>query len=415
MYISRELSLGLILRALTLLSKFLLVFTIAGGGNNDILIIYTVFFSIISYSVYFVNFDLYTYSTRKIAKANKVERFSYVYKHVISTFLICIFTLPSIYIVFEFGLLKFEYVYFFYFILLLEFFTTEVYRFMVACHQPDMALRYLFFKSGIWPIFYSILYYIGLFDSIESLLIVWLVILALVLLLGVKKVGFLCEGRFSDRFDFSYIKKALKVALPLLISTLAIRGIFTFDKIFLSEYDDANFVAAYMFFSNISNAILAFLDASVLIALLPKLVSSYDDELKFSHEFRVGVSKTIFVSMFLSIAVVVFCFLVIKLPKYSYFSEYFYLSIVISLSIFFLGVSFVYSIYFYSIGKDVFNIVINVTCFSVFFILCLTFDDKKLVPYYVLGGCFFLLLLKFIACLYCGSEKIRNEDGRHAQ
>ncbi len=65
------------------------------------------------------------------------------------------------------------------------------------------------------------------------------------------------------------------MAVQFLIGTMALRGIFTFDRYFIDLYTNKSVVGIYSFYIGITNAMLGFCDAGVISRLYPKIVTAF--------------------------------------------------------------------------------------------------------------------------------------------
>ncbi|MCL0012107.1 hypothetical protein MKU80_013810, partial [Providencia rettgeri] len=166
--------LAIALRGSSLLSKFALLFILSAQDDPKILVSYTVMFSIIVYSLYIINFDLYTYTTRILSHAEKENRGPIVLQHINSTLILCVITIPLLYAFFLFNYIDKNDLFYFYIILILEFSSTEIYRYLVACKEQKKANLYIFLKSSLWVFIFIIIVLIKRDVNIIELYDTWL-------------------------------------------------------------------------------------------------------------------------------------------------------------------------------------------------------------------------------------------------
>ncbi|HDS6669982.1 TPA: hypothetical protein QHX39_004768, partial [Enterobacter ludwigii] len=120
----------------------------------------------------------------------------------------------------------------------------------------------------------------------------------------------------KSEIDWKWIIEGMKVCLPLLISTLSLRGIFTADRYILGLYSSKEIVGIYSYFSSFSSSIMAFVDAGVVMLFYPKLVkyAKEGNNEKFINTKRKFLKYLILTSVIISF-ILILC--VPLLSKYS--------------------------------------------------------------------------------------------------
>lgn len=286
------------IRGLTLASKFLLIFFLARFLPPVELGIYGLLAATISYSIYFVGFDFYNYTARELLKAGGAG-WGWVIKSqgALSLVLYAIF-LPLLGLVFVKGFLPFALVGWFFLLLILEHLTQELGRFFVAVSEQVFASFILFFRSGLWAIVITLymLFEPGV-RSLNFVLGAWALGSFCALLLGVYKLARMKISGWEHEVDWVWILKGLKVASLLLISTLAVRGVFTLDRYWFESLVGLEALGAYVLFMGICMALTSFLDAGVFSFAYPELISRY--QARDAVGFRRGVRKLLSNTMIL--------------------------------------------------------------------------------------------------------------------
>ncbi|MBN6367879.1 hypothetical protein JZL89_21340, partial [Providencia rettgeri] len=159
----------------------------------------------------------------------------------------------------------------------------------VACKEQNKANLYIFLKSSLWVFIFIIIVLIKRDVNIIELYDTWLYVQLVVLILSFFFIKNTVTFKKTYKYSISQLLTSIKVSIPILIGTLAIRGIFTFDRIYISNDVDIIFSSAYMFFSTLSGATLTFVDAILLIVIIPKLVSLSNNTNQHCKEFRVFI------------------------------------------------------------------------------------------------------------------------------
>ena len=273
------------LRGITLASKFLLIFFLAKFLEPKELGLYGLLTVTISYALYLLGFDFYTYTTREILKRERSEWGGLIKDQgALSFVLYCIF-LPLLSMIFIKGLLPWNVAGWFFVLLVLEHLTQEISRLLITISEQLLASLMLFMRSGIWAVIVTALM---LFRAdtrdLNMVLGAWTLGSLLALVLGVYRLKQLNISGWRKKIDWQWIGKGLKIAIPLLIATLALRGLFTVDRYWFADLANLETLGAYVLFMGISSALVSFLDAGVFAFIYPGLISAYHN--KDSIEFR---------------------------------------------------------------------------------------------------------------------------------
>lgn len=267
-----------IVRGLTLFSKFILVFFLAKYLSPEELGIYGLFFAAVAYAIYLVGFDFYIYSTREIIKKSKNE-WGGVLKN--QALLICglyMFFSPLLLFVFYKKILPWDFAFLFFILLFLEHLNQEVGRLLIAASEQISSSLVLFLRSGLWALMLvPIMYFNESSRTINSVLYAWALGGCSALCLGVYYILRLKISGWRIAFDIQWILKGIGICIPFLISTLAIRALFTVDRYFLNSFSGLDVVGAYILFMGICNAIMSFLDAGIFSFFYPVLVKCWHD------------------------------------------------------------------------------------------------------------------------------------------
>ncbi len=275
------------LRGATLASKFILIVFMAKYLQLSDIGLYALIVAGISYITYFLGFDFYTYSSRELigsdemGKSTKLKNQFSLYFFLYSVVLLVSFVLYKNYPQYK------VYVPVLTCILILEHLSQEVMRLLVVMGMPLIANIQFFIKGGAWVYVYIFVsYYVNDFN-INNLWCVWLVadFISIFFIIFLSK-HISIKYFFRAKIDLRWIFSGFKICIPLLIATLALRGIYTADRYLLSFFSGANQVGIYAYFSSFSSALMAFIDAAVVVVYYPKLLSLYKngDLIAFRNE-----------------------------------------------------------------------------------------------------------------------------------
>lgn len=265
------------LRGLTLTSKFFLLICLAKLLPPEQLGIYGLFTVTISYSLYLLGLDFYTYAHRELLSHPREVWSGIIHNQFVFYAVVYLFILPLLLIVFVAGWLPWMIIGWFYLILIFEHISQELYRLLVACDRLTHANISLFFRGGAWA--YAVVALYKFKPELHNLNTIWTcwsfgagisIIIAFVSVRITIGPGF---GRAE--IDWQWIRRGIKVAAQFLIGTLALRGLFSFDRYFLDIYAGKSAVGVYSFYMGFANALLSFADAGVISKLYPRIVASY--------------------------------------------------------------------------------------------------------------------------------------------
>jgi len=307
------------LRGITLASKFLLIFFLAKFLEPKELGLYGLMTVTISYALYLLGFDFYTFTTREILKRERHEWGGLLKDQGTLSIALYSIVLPLLSVIFIKGLLPWSVAGWFFVLLVLEHLTQEISRLLITISEQLLASLMLFLRSGIWAVIVTALM---LFREdtrdLNMVLGAWTLGSLFALVLGVYRLKQLNISGWRKKIDWQWIGKGLKIAIPLLIATLALRGLFTVDRYWFADLASLQTLGAYVLFMGISSALVSFLDAGVFAFIYPGLISAYHnkDSAAFKLKLRGLLLQTlIFAGVFAIVALLIIDPLVTWLDK----------------------------------------------------------------------------------------------------
>ncbi|WP_448679755.1 lipopolysaccharide biosynthesis protein [Pseudomonas nicosulfuronedens] len=266
------------LRSATLASKFLLVFFLARFLTAGELGLYGLLTAAIAYALYLVGLDFYIYTTREILKVENRRIGGLLKNQAAMTLALYAIMLPLLSLVFLKNLLPWNLAIWFFSLLILEHINQELGRLLIALSQQHAASLNLFLRGGSWPLAAILLMmsYPSL-QNLKTVLFLWAIGDALAVALSIFKLHRLGICGWHERINLRWIFQGIKVAIPFLLATLAIRGIYTIDRYWLKALSNLEVVGAYVLFMGLSSALVSFLDAGVFSFLYPELIKSHNE------------------------------------------------------------------------------------------------------------------------------------------
>ena len=263
------------LRGLTLLSKFLLIFFLAKFLAASEVGLYGLISAGIGYGIYVLGCEFYNFANRELIGSERSAWLRLIRDQAVLYALLYLFFLPVLVGVFWQGWLPWAFFSWFLVLLVLEHVAQEANRILVAMSQQLLASLVLFLRSGLWC-----LVVVGLMWGsqeariLEVTLAAWVAGCLAACALAFHSFSRMDRSELHLPIDWAWIRRGVVAALPLLVASLAIRGIYTFDRYWVEHVASLNVLGAYVLYIGMATAILSFLDAGVVVFFFPKLVQA---------------------------------------------------------------------------------------------------------------------------------------------
>lgn len=286
-FLIRLVNLGL--RGTTLVSKFLLIFMLARYLEPAELGLYGLLTVTISYALYFLGFDFYIFTTREILKAEPEHRGRFLKSQLVLSLILYAVFLPLTAGLFGLGLLPWWLFPWFLVLLVLEHVTQELNRLLVALQRQLVASWILFFRAGAWCLaVVGVMFFNHNSQQLQTVLVGWIAGSSIGLVIGVTVLWQIQMGGWRMAVDWEWLKKGLKVALPMLVATLALRGIYTVDRYWFEALAGLDALGAYVLFIGMCTALLGFMDAGVFTFLYPAMIAANanNNATEFRRKYR---------------------------------------------------------------------------------------------------------------------------------
>lgn len=392
-------SANIALKAITLAGKFLLVIYLAKRLTPEQLGLFGIFSVSVNYALYIIGLDYYTYANREMIGCYKEEWPIIIRDQAIFYILIYFFAIPIISLIFFYDFLNWKYYKWFLLILALEHMAQEMNRVLIAIQQPVKASIVHFMRSGLWS-YAIILIMINKppYRSLSTVFVGWSIGLALGLIIALGMVSNLKWGQaFSKPPNWKWIYNGVGKSLPLLMGTIALRGIYTLDRFFLKIHWGEASVGVYTFFLTITNSLQYLIDASVLIIYFPKLTSSFKNGYieKFQN-YHNKMSHLIYLfSLFFVISISLLIWPILLFINKPAYNEHLLVFGILLVSNVLVAISGTPHLTLYAMGKDRITLRSNLFSFCVALICFLV-----LIPYGGEEGAAFSLLISSAFMLY---------------
>lgn len=356
--ITRIVNIGL--RGATLLSKFALVFFLASFLEPQDLGLYGLLVAAIGYSLYLLGFDFYVFTTRELIGTVRTTWGRLLKSQCALSVILYLIFIPLLSLLFMAGLLPWSVAIWFFALLVLEHVSQELNRLLIAASEQIWASIILFLRSGLWAMLVvALMWSFPAYRSLDTVLQGWFSGCALACLVGIIKLYSMRLGGWSSSVDWPWIVKGLKVVLPFLMATLAIRAAFTLDRYAFEYLEGLQALGAYVLFIGMCSALLAFLDAGVFAFSYPKLIAHWRNkqpDLFFKELRGLGIQTIAVCLTFVAGSLLILDSLLRWLGKALYL-DYQYLFYWLLLASTFYCVSMVPHYALYAMGRD--KVIIN--------------------------------------------------------
>jgi O-antigen/teichoic acid export membrane protein len=287
------------LRGATLVSKLLLLVFLAKFFEPKEVGLYGLLVGTIAYAMYSLGFDFYTFNTRELLKHDSKERGRLLKDQGVLHLILYAVMLPMLVLVFEFDLLPWHLAGWFFALLVFEHLNQELMRLLIVVSRQLAASMMLFLRYGSWvPCIIAWMFIDSDLRHIEAVLTAWLLGSGGAIVVAIFTLSRMKMGGWNSKIDWRWLIKGLCTAIPFLVATLAIRGIFTIDRYWFEALQGLEVLGVYVLFLGIANALLSFMDAGVFSFSYPNLTSAYNA--RNAAAFRVGMRKLLFQTLILS-------------------------------------------------------------------------------------------------------------------
>lgn len=291
---------NIVLRGTTLASRFLFIFFLARFIAPSSMGLYGLFTATVGYALYLVGLDFYTHSTREIIKKDKKEWGAILKNQVALSGVLYLICIPLLCLLFTYDVLPSGLLPWFVAILILEHINQELSRLLIAISEQLMASTLLFIRQGSWALaIVTLMYFETTARTLNYVFAAWLLAGLIAASVGIYRLLKMEIGGWQQAVDWGWIIKGLKICIPFLVATLALRGIQTLDRYWLQAVAGIEVVGAYGLFMGMAGTLSVFLDAGVFAYGYPALIKAHHNNQ--IDEFRGHLRKMLLLTMVFSI------------------------------------------------------------------------------------------------------------------
>lgn len=300
----KEKFISIVLKIITLLSKFILIFILAKYLKPYEIGIFGLVLATVGIGIYFIGFEFYTFSLRNFIHKSKKYWGQYLKTSFLLYVLLYILAIPIIYLVFLFEILPIKFFLVITLIIIIDHYLTELSRILIFSNNQLKANILLFFKNGLWCLITIINFIVfDQFRTIDTVFWTWFLCLVVSLAYGQYELSLYKIESLKKKINLVWLKKGIKLIIPIFLSTLIIKFFFTIDKYLINHYSDTNFLAAYVLFFSINSSLLTFIDTAIFQFSYPKLIFFFNKKrfINFKREFQSMFFNTIIAMLILTL------------------------------------------------------------------------------------------------------------------
>ena len=405
--------LNILLRGLTLAAKFFLLVYLVRVLPPEEIGIYGLVTVTISYSLYLLGLDFYTYSTRKMLSKPREDWPAIIRDQFVFYGVVYLLALPFALLLFFSGIMPWELLGWFYVLLTLEHVSQELYRLLVAIQRPLLAGCVFFLRNGAWA--YVVIVIMWQHPTSQDLSSIWsgwaIGVGASVLLALVSLRNLAWSSTKDEAVDWKGIRRGVRIAFPFLLGTLALRGIFTFDRFIIDHYWGKELLGVYTFYMGIANAVQAFVDAGVIMHLYPKIIAAYrqgriNEYQKLIRKMAIGIVLSMLV---LTVCAIGATYMVLDYIQEPIYSEHINILWILLASSVVMSLGMVPHYALYAMQSDLVILYSSIGGFVVMLLMAGLFAPQLSslgVPFSVLSAILFISLAKLF--FHLKSEKVRK-------
>jgi O-antigen/teichoic acid export membrane protein len=264
------------LRALTMISRFGLVFALARLLPPSLLGEYGLIAAGLGFSLIAVGLDFHTFTTRELLGSEQDLWPTMLRDQLVFTLFGYAVVVPVSIGIFLADVLPMQHLGFFLVLLVLEHVSQEIIRLLIVIGRPVRATFVLLVRSGIWVwIAVGLMMVRAETRDIRVVFGFWAIGGFCAIALGLWGLRGLPWRAKRGPVDWPWIRKGVRVAAVLFAANLCYRAILIGDRIATDHFADRDLLGVYTLYIGIASAVTVFLDSAVIAFLYPKVVAAF--------------------------------------------------------------------------------------------------------------------------------------------
>lgn len=336
--------------------KFLLLFLLAKFLDNSDFVSYGMLSVIVIYIQYLFGLDIYTYANREflLYKSN-LYKFKLISRQYYVYFVVYFLSFPFLIFCFYFAFdSSFIFSVLFIVTAISEHYSSEICRFWVF-RQEQVFSSFLYFIKSLLMVVIPILFLIFYELNIELVFLSWFISNFILILISSNRFNFLLILKSVNSWSLRWLKSALVFSIPLMLSALCSKAIFTFDRTLAANYLETDEAATYIMIISLFGVFNVIIDSAFFNFKSPKLISDYRDG-KFCLNYPGFVKQSSVIIAVLSVFIFPACYVIaIIFPDKLLHMSYYTVTIMMLIFIFYsLSQVCHFGLYTLGLGKAIF-------------------------------------------------------------
>ncbi|UIR30975.1 oligosaccharide flippase family protein [Priestia flexa] len=334
-------SINLLLRIITLGSKFLLMMSMTKVLSPEEVGIYGIISTSIGLAIYIIGMDFYVFNTREILGASNLKKEILIKDQFVFHLVSYTLFLPLIAVIFLIDVIPAKYILVFYIILIFEHLSQEFNRILISLGKPILANIALFFRSGSWAYIAIIAFFT--FEEAQNLWVIFVGWLIGVIISNILSVYYLRNLEWEEvkakSLNWKWVRKGVLISFPLFIGNISLKLAEYLDRYFVTIYHGNSMTGVYTFYGSLSNLLVIFAQTGVITILGPKTIKSFQNEefeiyKKHMSKMIIGVTaSTILISLILALGILPIISIIDKPIYAEYLNAYWILIVAYAFSV----------------------------------------------------------------------------------
>jgi O-antigen/teichoic acid export membrane protein len=304
--------LSIVTRIIAIVSKFLLITFLVKMLKLDEYGTFQLINYFMLVSIYIYGLEYYMYNNREVLKKDKYNQSLNNHISIFITFLPLTVFLQAfgLYLLLPDKIATTSMILLILFINFSEYFSQEVYRYLVVLEKIAHANSLLIIKSLSFLIL--ILIYFWIEDKIDLITTLLIMFVSYLILLVLSSYEFFSQiinfqNIKINLFSIEKIKSTFNILKPFILLMIFMKGIEFFDKFLVNYLYGSEILGIYSFLFSIAMLVHIFIVSGVYIIYLPKLIQLYEQKNKlFKTEFKIFSILTILSTLLISFCILIF-------------------------------------------------------------------------------------------------------------
>jgi O-antigen/teichoic acid export membrane protein len=277
--------------------KFLLVFLLTKNISLEFQGEYTLINTNVALLIILLGLDFYIYSNRIIVK--KPGKLIFILKNSLAFYIgMYIMFIPILIIMVYFELVTSEIAFLFFFLVITEHLSQELFRIYIAIENVIVANVLFFLRTGAWswPLSVYLLLFKNSSLSLINILSGWLIFSFISVVIGILYLPNIKQFR-KEKIDKQWIFKGVKVGLMMFVSTIFLKIVEYSDRYFINYFLGKKELGIYAFYYQFSNIINVIVFTLYISYAYPKILKSVYDKnlLELKKEKKILLKNTLII------------------------------------------------------------------------------------------------------------------------